>query len=163
MMMEQYLDGAEVDVDVVLSEGVAVYSEVTDNWPTIEPYFQEVGANCPSQLTPVQQAELVELSVAATLSLGAPRLRGCMFVCACVCFALLTRVGVCVWGAGFTCGVFHVESKYTTHGARLIEVNCRMGASPQHARVTCACVRRRQQRLSARCAQVACKCATSTC
>jgi carnosine synthase len=25
--------------------------------------------------------------------------------------------------------VFHVESKYTSHGARLIEVNCRMGAS----------------------------------
>ena len=97
MMMEQYLDGAEVDVDIVLSEGVAVYAEVTDNWPTIEPYFQEVGANCPCVLPPAHQKELVELSIAATLSLG------------------------------FTCGVFHVESKYTTHGARLIEVNCRMG------------------------------------
>lgn len=73
MMMEQYLDGAEVDVDVVLSEGVAVYAEVTDNWPTIEPYFQEVGANCPSTLTAEQQKELVHLSVAATLSLGALR------------------------------------------------------------------------------------------
>jgi carnosine synthase len=86
MMMEQYLDGAEVDVDVVLSDGVAVYSEVTDNWPTIEPYFQEVGANCPSQLTATQQAELVELSVAATLSLGAPgimraRAHSCTFAC----------------------------------------------------------------------------------
>ena len=95
MMMEQYLDGPEVDVDIVLSDGRAVYAEVTDNWPTIEPYFQEVGANCPSVLTRTQQDELIQLSVAATLSLG------------------------------FTCGVFHVESKYTSSGARLIEVNCR--------------------------------------
>jgi biotin carboxylase len=28
---------------------------------------------------------------------------------------------------GFTCGVFHVECKYTSRGPRLIEVNARMG------------------------------------
>ena len=27
-------------------------------------------------------------------------------------------------------GVFHVECKYTSRGARLIEVNCRMGGGP---------------------------------
>ncbi|GBF94433.1 hypothetical protein Rsub_07247 [Raphidocelis subcapitata] len=27
-------------------------------------------------------------------------------------------------------GVFHVEAKYTSRGARLIEVNCRMGGGP---------------------------------
>jgi carnosine synthase len=44
-MMEQYLDGPEVDVDVVLNaEGDVVYGNVTDNWPTIEPYFNETGA-----------------------------------------------------------------------------------------------------------------------
>ena len=43
-MMEQYLDGPEVDVDVVLnSEGDVAYGNVTDNWPTIEPYFNETG------------------------------------------------------------------------------------------------------------------------
>lgn len=31
---------------------------------------------------------------------------------------------------GLTTGVFHVEAKYTSHGARLIEVNCRMGGGP---------------------------------
>jgi hypothetical protein len=49
-MMEQYLDGPEVDVDVVLnSEGDVVYGNVTDNWPTIEPYFNETGgtSGCP--------------------------------------------------------------------------------------------------------------------
>ena len=48
-MMEQYLDGPEVDVDVVLnSEGDVAYGNVTDNWPTIEPYFNETGT--PSSL-----------------------------------------------------------------------------------------------------------------
>ena len=43
-MVEQYLDGPEVDVDVVLnSEGDVAYGNVTDNWPTIEPYFNETG------------------------------------------------------------------------------------------------------------------------
>ena len=30
-------------------------------------------------------------------------------------------------------GVFHVELKYTSHGPRLIEVNCRMGGGPVRA------------------------------
>ena len=43
-MMEQYLDGPEVDVDVVLNaDGDVAYGNVTDNWPTIEPYFNETG------------------------------------------------------------------------------------------------------------------------
>ena len=43
IMMEEYLDGPEVDVDLVMSEGEAVYGAVTDNWPTVEPYFLETG------------------------------------------------------------------------------------------------------------------------
>lgn len=36
-IMEQYLDGPEVDIDLVMSGGEAVYGGVTDNWPTVEP------------------------------------------------------------------------------------------------------------------------------
>ena len=43
IMMEEYLDGPEVDVDLIMSEGEAVYGAVTDNWPTVEPYFLETG------------------------------------------------------------------------------------------------------------------------
>eukprot|EP00951_Prasinocladus_malaysianus_P014133 scaffold107530_cov52-Prasinocladus_malaysianus.AAC.1 len=32
MIYEQYLDGPEVDVDIVLSEGKPVYGAVSDNW-----------------------------------------------------------------------------------------------------------------------------------
>jgi hypothetical protein len=31
----QYLDGPEVDCDLVMSDGVPVYGAVTDNWPTV--------------------------------------------------------------------------------------------------------------------------------
>ena len=38
-----------------------------------------------------------------------------------------------VQNMGFQLGVFHVECKYTSRGARLIEVNCRMGGGLNHA------------------------------
>lgn len=39
ILLEQYLDGGEVDVDVVMSGGEWRYAAVTDNGPTLEPYF----------------------------------------------------------------------------------------------------------------------------
>lgn len=100
LMLEEYLDGQEVDCDLVFDNGVPVYGAITDNWPTVEPYFNETGSNCPSILSRSQQQELAELSVRSVQSLG------------------------------FKLGVFHVESKYTSRGPRLIEVNCRMGGGP---------------------------------
>jgi biotin carboxylase len=73
---------------------------VTDNWPTVEPYFNETGSNSPSILPTSQQRELLELAVKS------------------------------VQAVGFTMGVYHVECKYTSHGPRLIEINCRMGGGP---------------------------------
>ena len=69
-MLEEYLDGPEVDVDLVLSEGEAVYGAITDNWPTVEPYFNETGSNCPSILPTRQQQELMQMAVEATTCLG---------------------------------------------------------------------------------------------
>ena len=83
-----------------MSDGIPVYGAVTDNWPTVEPYFNETGSNCPSILPRQQQKELVELAVKSVQALG------------------------------LRMGVFHVEGKYTTRGARLIEVNTRMGGGP---------------------------------
>ncbi len=70
LMLEEYLDGPEVDVDVIFSEGEAVYGAITDNWPTVEPYFNETGSNCPSVLPAAQQRELMDLAVASVHSLG---------------------------------------------------------------------------------------------
>lgn len=100
LMVEEYLDGQEVDCDLIFDGGRPVYGAVTDNWPTVEPYFNETGSNCPSVLPRASQAELLELSVRAVQSLG------------------------------LVLGVFHVECKQTSRGPRLIEVNTRMGGGP---------------------------------
>jgi len=102
VLMEQFLDGPEVDVDVVMSEGEYRYAAVADNGPTLEPYFNETWAVCPSLLPKEKQRELRELSVASCKALG------------------------------FTSGAFHVECKYTSTGPHLIEVNCRMGGGQVH-------------------------------
>jgi len=103
LMLEEYLDGPEVDVDLVYADGAPVYGAVTDNWPTVEPYFNETGSNCPSTLPVETQAALVDLAVRSVAALG------------------------------FDCGAFHVELKATSRGPRLIEVNCRMGGGPVRA------------------------------
>merc|ERR1712187_753017 len=100
MVLEEYMDGEEQVVDLIFSHGECVYGAVTDNWPatrSFEPKFNETGSNSPSVLTAEQQQELIDLSIGVTKALG------------------------------FSLGVFCVNAKYTSRGARLIEVNCRMG------------------------------------
>merc|ERR1711870_159078 len=67
------------------------------NGPTLEPYFNETWAVCPSLVEREKQVELKELAVNSVKALG------------------------------FESGVFHVECKYTSTGPQLIEVNARMG------------------------------------
>jgi carnosine synthase len=97
VLLEQYLDGCEVDIDVVMSDGEWYYAAVSDNGPTLEPYFNETWAASPSLIDKDKQRELKELAIASVKALG------------------------------FSCGVFHVECKYTSTGPQLIEVNARMG------------------------------------
>jgi biotin carboxylase len=100
VLLEQYLDGSEVDCDVVMSDGEWQYAAVADNGPTKEPYFNETWGLCPSMLGKDQQAALKDLSVNSVKALG------------------------------FTSGIFHVECKLTSTGPHLIEVNARMGGGP---------------------------------
>jgi len=100
MLLEQYLDGPEVDIDIVMSNGKWRYAAVTDNGPTQEPYFNETWGVCPSVLPKDQQAALKDLAVKSVEAIG------------------------------FTSGVFHVECKLTSTGPQLIEVNARMGGGP---------------------------------
>ena len=103
MLMEEYLDGVEIDCDIILSDGLSVYSKITDNWPTYEPWFNETGDNCPSILPQYQIDEMEKLCIGTVKALG------------------------------LTTGVLHVEAKYTSRGPRLIEVNCRMGGGQVHS------------------------------
>ena len=105
LLLEQYLDGVEFDVDLVLQDGECVFSSVSQNWPTAEPSFQETGLHLPPDHKKKAVRSLVDLSVRTVQSFG------------------------------FRCGVLHVEGKCTSHGPRVIEVNARMGGARIHQMV----------------------------
>lgn len=101
VLLEQFYAGDEFDVDVVLSHGEAVYAKVSDNWGVRPPYFQETGMHTPSLYPCDKQAELIDMATRSAQALG------------------------------FVNGVLHVECRYTPdEGARIIEVNGRMGGDP---------------------------------
>ncbi len=100
LLLEEYLDGVEFDVDFVLSGGELVFSALSENWPTDEPYFVETGLHSPSTRAGERVETIVELCVATARALG------------------------------FRDGVFHAEAKDTSRGARLLELNARLGGGP---------------------------------
>eukprot|EP00123_Amoebidium_parasiticum_P009713 comp19661_c0_seq1/m.23282 comp19661_c0_seq1/g.23282 ORF comp19661_c0_seq1/g.23282 comp19661_c0_seq1/m.23282 type:complete len:483 (-) comp19661_c0_seq1:147-1595(-) len=116
VLCEEYIDGDEFDVDLLMWNGKSVYAGVIDNWPTMEPTFMETGSNYPSLASPAVQQQLIDYSLS------------------------------CVRALGFTQGCFHIEAKYSTAPHRqwvdsngkkmgqslLIEVNPRMGGGRTH-------------------------------
>jgi biotin carboxylase len=105
LLLEQYLDGVEFDVDLILEDGECVFSSVSQQSPTPEPSFQETGLHCPPDHGARPVRRLVELSVQT------------------------------VQAFGFVRGVLHVEGKCTTKGPRIVEVNARMGGGRIHQMV----------------------------
>jgi len=117
ILLEEYIDGEEFDVDVLMSEGTAVYANIIDNWPTLEPTFLETGSNCPSIFPIYIQNQIKQYAID------------------------------CVKAMAFKQGCFHVEVKYSLAAHRvtvnestgekigqplLIEVNPRMGGGRTH-------------------------------
>ena len=102
LLLEEYLDGVEFDVDLVLEDGECVFSSVSQQAPTAEPSFQEAGLHCPPDYGSKPVRNLVELSVQT------------------------------VQAFGFSRGVLHVEGKCTSKGPRIVEVNARMGGGRIH-------------------------------
>ena len=101
-MLEQYLDGVEFDVDLVMEDGQCAFSSVSQNWPTAEPSLQETGLHCPPTHGRRAVRGLVDLSVRTAQAFGLRR------------------------------GVLHVEGKCTSRGPRIVEVNTRMGGGRIH-------------------------------
>lgn len=113
VLLEEYIDGDEFDVDVLLWEGKCVYTNVIDNWPCIGLGFLETGSNCPSVSPDRHVQQLKDYAVA------------------------------CVKALDFHSGLFHVECKYSMKRKTvedgldigqpmLIEVNPRMGGGRTH-------------------------------
>lgn len=97
LMLEEYLNGDEIDCDIIMHNGRAVYSCISDNWPKKKPWCNETGDNCPSLLSARKQEEIKSLCVKTVAALG------------------------------LTTGAFNVEAVSTSSGAHIIEVNSRMG------------------------------------
>ena len=100
LLLEEYLDGVEFDIDLVLEDGACVFSSASQNWPTAEPSFQETGLHCPPDHRRRPVRNLVEFCVKAARAFG------------------------------FRSGVLHIEAKSTSKGPRIVEINARMGGGP---------------------------------
>ncbi len=97
LMVEEYIDGDEVDIDILVQNGKIKFYSITDNWQTQEPFFVDNGEAIPSTLHPDSQQELISMAEITLEKLGI--MNGCI----------------------------HFEAKYSNQGPVPIEVNLRMG------------------------------------
>jgi biotin carboxylase/MFS family permease len=97
LLLEEYLDGVEFDVDLVMEKGECVFSSASQNWPTPEPSFQEQGLHCPPDHNRRAVRRVVAFSIEAAQAFG------------------------------LHTGVLHIEAKATSRGPRIVEINAGMG------------------------------------
>ncbi len=105
---EEYIDGDEVDIDLVIQNGKVKFWSMSDNYQTNEPFFVETGQQIPSILPEQDQQDLVDLAEVTLEKLGVIN------------------------------GVIHFEAKMTKKGPVPIEVNLRMGGDEVHSFVKSA-------------------------
>lgn len=97
VIVEEYLDGPEVSVEVMVVNGDVHVLQITDKITTGAPHFVEMGHTQPSRLPKETQRQIKDVSVAACKSLGLDK------------------------------GPAHVEMKVTSRGPVMIELGARMG------------------------------------
>ncbi|MCF7836925.1 ATP-grasp domain-containing protein [Candidatus Gracilibacteria bacterium] len=97
ILVEEYIDGHEVDIDIILQNGKIKFHSITDNYQTNEPFFIETGGAIPSSLPEKEQAILIELAEETLEKLEIQN------------------------------GIIHFEAKVNGNVAVPIEINLRMG------------------------------------
>ncbi|MEI6533113.1 MAG: ATP-grasp domain-containing protein [Candidatus Roizmanbacteria bacterium] len=97
VFVEEYIDGDEVDIDILLQNGKIKFYSISDNDLTIEPFFVETGQSIPSSLPKIDQDALIKQAEESLEKLGVQH------------------------------GVIHFEAKSTRNGPVPIEINLRMG------------------------------------
>jgi len=97
VFVEEYIDGDEVDMDILVQNGKLKFCAISDNAQTKEPFFIETTRMTPSNLPAKNQAQLVALADETLEKLGI--LNGCL----------------------------HFEAKSTHKGPVPLEINLRMG------------------------------------
>lgn len=97
VIIEEYLDGPEVSVEVMVVNGVVNIIQITDKITTEAPHFVEMGHTQPSRLPAATQEAIRNVTVAACMAIGIDK------------------------------GPAHVEMKVTKRGPVMIELGARMG------------------------------------
>lgn len=97
VIIEEFLDGPEVSVEVMVVDGLVHILQITDKITTEAPHFVEMGHTQPSRLPLVSQAAIKEVTVAACKAVGIDK------------------------------GPAHVEMRVTQRGPVMIELGARMG------------------------------------
>lgn len=108
VFVEEYIDGDEVDMDILIQNGKIKFCAISDNGKTKEPFFIETTRTTPSSLPPKNQAELLVMADESLEKLGI--LNGCI----------------------------HFEAKSTPHGPMLLEINLRLGGDEVYPSVKAA-------------------------
>lgn len=97
VIIEEYLDGPEVSVEVMVVNGVINILQITDKITTEAPHFVELGHSQPSQLPESIRSAIRDVTIAACKAIGIDK------------------------------GPAHVEMKVTQRGPVMIELGARMG------------------------------------
>lgn len=97
VIVEEYLDGPEVSVEVMVVNGVVNILQITDKITTEAPHFVEMGHTQPSRLPVATQVAIRNVAIAACTAIGIDK------------------------------GPAHVEMKVTKRGPVMIELGARMG------------------------------------
>lgn len=98
VIVEEYLDGPEVSVEVMVVDGKVNVLQITDKLTTGAPYFVELGHSQPSRLPDDVQEQIRDVATRACKAVGIKK------------------------------GPAHVEMKITTKGGpRMVELGARMG------------------------------------
>jgi len=105
IMVEEYIDGDEVDIDMLIQNGRIKFCSVSDNSVTKEPFFVETGRSTPSNLPEKDQEDISRMAD-----------------------ELLEKLGV-------QNGCIHLEAKMGSKGPVPIEANLRMGGDEIYSTV----------------------------
>lgn len=97
IIIQEYLQGSEVSVEIMVQSGIPHVLAVTDKITTGAPHFVEMGHSQPSRLSEEHIAEIKDIAIQAVNSVG------------------------------ITSGPAHVEIMLTENGAKLIELGARLG------------------------------------
>lgn len=97
VIIEEYMEGPEVSVEIMVVDGEVHVLQVTDKITTGAPHFVEIGHTQPSRLGCDNVAKISDLAKRA------------------------------VKAVGINCGPAHVEIKLTKDGPKMVELGARMG------------------------------------